>query len=235
MSPEQATGDQAVGVATDIYALGAVLYEMLIGDPPYTGSTAQAILGKIIAGKLASATEERASVPANVDAAIRKALEKLPADRFAGAQDFASALGDPGFRLSGDSAAAPGAPLTGVGKLKLAAGIAIGLGLGLGGAPLWSWITEDDTPDEIIRFAITLADSIQIDIPGNGHELAISPDGRLIAYQSRAGGGGLEFRLRPLDQLESAPIRGTQDAYGPVFPRTVSRSRSASLPTVVPL
>ena len=80
MSPEQATGDLSVGAATDIYALGAVLYEMLVGEPPYTGSTAQVILGKIIAGKLASATEERSSVPANVDAVIRKSLEKLPAD-----------------------------------------------------------------------------------------------------------------------------------------------------------
>ena len=98
MSPEQATGDMSVGPATDIYALGAVLYEMLVGEPPYTGGTAQAILGKIIAGKLASATGERASVPSNVDAAIRKSLEKVPADRFTGAQEFARALADPGFR-----------------------------------------------------------------------------------------------------------------------------------------
>ena len=98
MSPEQATGDQAVGAATDTYALGCVLYEMLVGEPPYTGSTAQAILGKIIAGELASATKQRSSVPANVDGTIQKALEKLPADRFPDAQGFANALDDPGFR-----------------------------------------------------------------------------------------------------------------------------------------
>ena len=98
MSPEQATGDQAVGASTDTYALGSVLYEMLVGDPPYPGSTAQAVLGKIIAGKPVSATEQRPSIPANVDAAVRKALEKLPADRFTSAQDFVRALGDPGFR-----------------------------------------------------------------------------------------------------------------------------------------
>ncbi|MEJ2203828.1 MAG: serine/threonine-protein kinase, partial [Gemmatimonadota bacterium] len=82
MSPEQATGDQQVGARSDIYSLGCVLYEMLVGDPPYLGSTAQAVLGQIIAGKAVNATERRAAVPAHVDAAIRKALEKVAADRF---------------------------------------------------------------------------------------------------------------------------------------------------------
>ena len=99
MSPEQATGDQAVGASTDTYALGSVLYEMLVGEPPYPGTTAQAVLGKIIAGKGVWATEHRPSIPANVDAALRKALEKLPADRFTSAQEFVRALGDPGFRI----------------------------------------------------------------------------------------------------------------------------------------
>jgi serine/threonine protein kinase len=98
MSPEQATGDQQVGPPSDIYSLGAVLYELLTGEPPYTGATAQAVLGRIIQGEPVSATEVRRSVPANVDAAIRKALEKLPADRFTGAQEFAKALGAPEFR-----------------------------------------------------------------------------------------------------------------------------------------
>ena len=98
MSPEQATGDQEVGASTDTYALGSVLYEMLVGEPPYPGATAQAVLGKIIAGKPVSATEQRPSIPAHVDAAVRKALEKLPADRFTSAQDLMRALGDEHFR-----------------------------------------------------------------------------------------------------------------------------------------
>ncbi len=108
MSPEQATGDRDVDPRTDVYALGCVLYEMMIGEPPYMGSTAQAILGKIIQGQPISATEARATVLPNVDAAIRKALEKLPADRFASAQDFAKALSDPGFRLGEEKVATAG-------------------------------------------------------------------------------------------------------------------------------
>ena len=81
MSPEQATGDRDVDLRTDMYALGCVLYEMLTGDPPYQGSSAQAVLGQILTGDPVWASKKRASVPANVDAAIRKALEKLPADR----------------------------------------------------------------------------------------------------------------------------------------------------------
>ena len=93
MSPEQATGDQAVGASADTYALGSVLYEMLVGEPPYPGTTAQAVLGKIIAGKAVSVTEHRSSVPANVDAAVRKAIERLPADRFTSALEFTKVLG----------------------------------------------------------------------------------------------------------------------------------------------
>ena len=98
MSPEQATGDRDVDPRTDVYALGSVLYEMLVGDPPYSGSTAQAVLAKILTDPAPAPTKVRLSIPPNVDAAIRKALEKLPADRFKTAQEFARALGDAGFR-----------------------------------------------------------------------------------------------------------------------------------------
>jgi serine/threonine-protein kinase len=98
MSPEQATGDQRVGARSDIYSLGCVLYEMLVGDPPYLGSTAQAVLGQIISGKPVSTTEKRSAVPVHVDASVRKALERVPADRFATAAELAAALANPGFR-----------------------------------------------------------------------------------------------------------------------------------------
>ena len=89
---------------SDTYALACVLYEMLVGEPPYLGNTSQAVLGKIIQGIPVSAMAVRQSVPVNVDAAIRKALEKLPADRFTRAQDFARALADPTFRHGVDAA-----------------------------------------------------------------------------------------------------------------------------------
>jgi serine/threonine-protein kinase len=98
MSPEQATGDQNVGPAADLYALACVLYEMLVGEPPFTGSTPQAVLGKIITGEAEPVTSQRHTVPANVEAAIARGLEKVPADRFPDAASFVRALADEGFR-----------------------------------------------------------------------------------------------------------------------------------------
>jgi serine/threonine-protein kinase len=126
MSPEQATGDQHVGPPSDTYALACVLYEMLVGEPPFPGATAQAVLGKIIAGHTVSATEVRPSIPLHVDAAIRRCLEKLPADRFATAADFARALNDPSFRHGHETVGAAAVAAAGPWK-----GIAIGLATAL--------------------------------------------------------------------------------------------------------
>ena len=106
MAPEQAMGERSVDARADIYALGAVTYEMLVGEPPFTGPTAQAILAQVITAEPRSLTIQRKSVPASVDAAVRTALEKLPADRFASAKEFADALArasDPVRTPRGDS------------------------------------------------------------------------------------------------------------------------------------
>ncbi|MFO0074153.1 MAG: serine/threonine-protein kinase, partial [Gemmatimonas sp.] len=83
MAPEQAMGDKAVDHRADQYALAAVTYEMLTSEPPHTGTNPQAIVAKLLTEAVRPATVLRPSVPAHVDAAIRRALEKLPADRFA--------------------------------------------------------------------------------------------------------------------------------------------------------
>jgi eukaryotic-like serine/threonine-protein kinase len=92
MSPEQAFGEEHLDGRSDIYALGCVLYEMLGGDPPFTGSSAQAILARKVVDQIPSLRTVRETVPFTVERAVRKALARVPADRFATATQFADAL-----------------------------------------------------------------------------------------------------------------------------------------------
>src|SRR3954467_3973852 len=92
MSPEQAMGEREITAGSDIYALGRVTYEMLGGEPPFTGPTAQAIVAKVMTADPAGLTAQRRSVPPAVEDAVLMALSKLPADRFATAAEFAAAL-----------------------------------------------------------------------------------------------------------------------------------------------
>ena len=92
MSPEQATGESQLDGRTDLYALGCVLYEMLAGDPPFHGKTAQAILARHLHDPPPPLRSRRANVPPAVDQAVMTALAKVPADRFTTAAEFAEAL-----------------------------------------------------------------------------------------------------------------------------------------------
>ena len=94
MSPEQAMGEKAIDARSDIYALGAVTYEMLLGEPPFTGPTVQTIVAKVLTERPTAPRAVRDTVPPGVEQAILKALAKLPADRFATAEKFADALAD---------------------------------------------------------------------------------------------------------------------------------------------
>jgi pimeloyl-ACP methyl ester carboxylesterase len=96
MSPEQAMGEQNITPRSDVYALGCVVYEMLVGEAPFTGPSTQAILGRVLTEPPASIVARRRTVPSAMERAIHTALEKLPADRFSTATAFSAALASAG-------------------------------------------------------------------------------------------------------------------------------------------
>ncbi len=92
MSPEQAAGEREIDARSDVYSLAAVTYEMLTGEPPHTGHTVQAIIARVLTERARSIRSVRPNVPEHVAFAVEHALEKLPADRWATAHEFAEAL-----------------------------------------------------------------------------------------------------------------------------------------------
>ncbi len=95
MSPEQVEGLEHLDGRSDIYSLGGVLFEMLVGEPPFRGSTVMAVIANRLSGPVPSPRAFRELVPEAVDAAVRKAMATLPADRYTSAAQFAEALGTP--------------------------------------------------------------------------------------------------------------------------------------------
>jgi len=195
MSPEQATGDLEVGPTTDVYAVGCVLYEMLVGEPPYTGSTAQAVLGKIVLKEPDSVSEHRSAIPPNVDDAIRRALEKVPADRFSRAGAFAEALGDATFRHR-ERARGKGRPRSAARGVSLAASLVAVVAIGVA---VWALASRAPT-GPVSRVAIAFG-------PGQlptGGVLSFAPDGALL-YTNGAG-----VWLRDWGDLDARLLPGTQ-------------------------
>ena len=208
MSPEQATGDLPVGPPADIYAMGCVLYEMLVGEPPYAGTTAQAILARIITADVPSASAVRPAVRSHVDATIAKALEKLPADRFARAGEFAKALADPNF---GDDGPAKAPVLSGLPWYTwLLAAVAALLVFALGRYQGSSGTRSA----QLTRFSLAEAEYLGA---GPGRNVTISPDGSWVVYIGPTDDGRGRLFLRALDRLEPQAIPGTTGARSPRF------------------
>jgi TolB-like protein/Flp pilus assembly protein TadD len=139
MSPEQAAGDKALDGRSDIYSLAIVLYEMLAGEPPFSGPTAQAMIARRLTETPRPLRDERETVPEGVAQAVSKALARAPADRFATGAEFARALEEAGVAApttAAASATAPARPTTRGRPMALALGVGFLLGLGV----LFGWL-----------------------------------------------------------------------------------------------
>ncbi len=216
MSPEQALGERAIDARSDIYALGAVTYEMLAGEAPFTGPNVQAVVARLISEEPRALGAQRKSVPGHVEAAVLQALEKLPADRFASAAEFAAALTNAGGTRPGTraTAAAMAGPM---GLSRRATGLLIaGLGALAVGALAFSWSSgSQEGPPRVARFELTTHDGQQLVSPG-GTRFAWSPDGEEYVYTGTGAGTTLLWSRR-LDALAPLPIRGSENATSPTY------------------
>jgi serine/threonine-protein kinase len=212
MSPEQATAEKEITSRADIYSLACVTYEMLAGDPPHTGSTAQQIIMKIVTEEASAVTNLRKSVPPNVAAALMKALQKLPADRFESAARFAEALTEPSFTLSAAMSAAQPADAADWRRRWALPFAAVAAVLLVVAALGWFRTSE---PPRSIRFRIALSDR---PIPAGlvGHDLALSPDGRTIAFSDTLN-GQRQLWVKTADRAVAEPISGTAGGRAPAF------------------
>ena len=140
MSPEQARAASHLDGRSDVYSLGCVVYEMLVGEPPYTGPTAQVIIAKRISDPVPRVRRVRSSVPEHVDRAVSQALATVPADRPATVAEFARALqpGPIGLPVPGAVPIEAGLPAAGRRRIPVAA-MTLGLGMLIGLGVLFAW------------------------------------------------------------------------------------------------
>jgi serine/threonine-protein kinase len=214
MSPEQAAGDRVLDARSDIYSMGAMAYEMLTGDPPHNASTAQAVIAKILSEQPSPISRSRNLVPANVDAAIQRALAKSPADRFVRAAHFADALTNPGFRLpeTGQviAAARRGQRRTIWWWAVASAALAMALFVG------WS-LRPAMSPRAGLSEAGPAVFFLPLDsgaaVPGYP---AVSPDGTILVYPAGEGGSNRLY-LRHLDDPIPTPVPKTEGAHSAFF------------------
>ncbi|MCA2986937.1 MAG: serine/threonine-protein kinase [Gemmatimonas sp.] len=219
MSPEQAMGERTIDARSDVYALGAVTYEMLAGEPPFSGPTTQAIVARVLTERPAAIRAVRDTVPDGVEAAVFTALAKLPADRFGSAAAFAEALTATAARDT-MSAAASRRTIRGLRPVLITAALALGLGMAAGwGLSARSSASAGTAATSMVTSLEPLAGETW---SGRGNDVVISPDARAVAIVGRtANWNGLI--IRALDSVGSRYLPNTAGASSPFWSMDATR------------
>jgi serine/threonine-protein kinase len=213
MSPEQAMGEREITARSDVYALGCVLYEMLTGDPPFTGSTAQAIVARVVTETPRPMLAQRHTIPPQVEAAVLTSLEKLPADRFATAAEFAAALADSSYATKSATAMMQSHGGAGRRPSRLAL-VGWALAALAAVAALWGWMRPEPVRP-VLRYAMALPKGQEL-ANSRGTRIDLSPDGSRLVYTGPSSDGS-QLWLRNRSQLTATPIPGTERAIEPSF------------------
>jgi len=199
-----------------VYSLGAVLYEMLAGHPPHSGSSLQAVLAAVLTKPPTPVEEERPSVSPGLAAVVRRALERLPADRFQTAGEVMEALKDPGrFAAVGSGMTAGSGVRRGWSAERTGWMTATGA---LAVVAVWGAMAggADEVGIGPVRFEVE-AQTAELDVATFiPTRVALSPDGRTLYYVAQEPGGVPEIMARPLDALEGIPVLPGRGATTPV-------------------
>jgi serine/threonine-protein kinase len=220
MSPEQAMGERKIGPRSDVYALGAMTFEMLAGEPPFTGANSRAVVAKVLTEPAPSLRSKRPSVPPAVEAAILTALQKLPADRWGSAREFAEALG------AATTHATPLATTVPVAAVRpragwrapppwlgwAAAGVAT-LAAAAVGAWAWSRPVPELPPSRLAILATGLGGS---GASSSRRHLAFTPDGQTLVYGMVGTDGFMHLVRHPLEAEAPTPIPGADQMSSPL-------------------
>jgi eukaryotic-like serine/threonine-protein kinase len=219
MSPEQAMGEREIGARSDVYALGAMTYEMLAGEPPFTGPNSQAIVAKVLTEQPPPLRPKRPTVPPAAEAAILTALQKLPADRWGTAREFADALVGAGGARSEPAVTVPMTAAKAAVAPRRRAGLAwAGWAAAIVATGVAAWALTRPKPElPPSRLAIL--------VPGLGgsgagstlRHIAFMPDGRSVVYSVVGTDGPIQLVRHALDAESGSPIQGIAAVATPLI------------------